>query len=249
MRFPTINYNSGMIEIGYFRRAPILMYPSFLITALFLTAYFWKAPGGSGPVLVLLGTLILFGSILLHELAHAEIGRRRGVIARSIEINFFGGMVHFMMSPRLMRDDFAITIAGPLANAALAALALIVVVLIPDAAPDPLFGGGLYVKPSAGILERIARFSLYLNAGLAVVNMLPAFPLDGGRLTYMIVAQKYDRRTATLVVGLFGTVFAIISKLLFIGTLFAGFPIWSPPPFVINWEALKKAYHGHAVAI
>lgn len=250
MKIPTLNYQSGMIDIGRFGHAPILLHPSFLIAAVLLTAYFWKAPGGTGPVLVALGGLILFGSILLHELAHAEIGRRRGVVARRVEINIFGGVVHFIVPPHRMRDDFAITIAGPLANVALAIVSLaIVAAVIPAAAPDALHVSNSYMRSPIGIIQRLAHFSLYLNAGLAIVNMLPAFPLDGGRIAYMMIAQKYDRRTATFVVGLTGTCFAVTAKLLFVGSLFAGFPIWSPPPFLPNWDALKLAWKGQTVRI
>lgn len=250
MKIPTFNGNDGTLDLGRFGRAPVVLYPSFFIAALFVTSYFWKVNNGNAPLLVAGGALILFLSILLHELAHAEVGRRYGVIAYRIEVNVLGGLVHFMNQPRRMRDDLAITIAGPLSNAALTLVALIVLALVPDAVPDPTFAGNPYiVRPPMGAIERLARFSLYLNAGLAIVNMLPAFPLDGGRLAYMVIAEKYDRRAATLVVGLLGTILAVIAKLVFLGTLLAGIPIWSPPPFLPNWDALKLAWKGQAIRI
>ena len=250
MKIPKINGNDGTIDLGRFGHASVVLYPSFFFVALFLTSYFWRVNNGNPLLLVAGGTLILFFSILLHELAHAEAGRRYGVIAYRIEVNVLGGMAHFMNQPRRMRDDFAITIAGPLSNVALALVSLAVLALIRDAAPDPALAGNPYiVRPPMGTIERLARFSLYLNAGLAIVNMLPAFPLDGGRLTYMVIADRYDRRAATLVVGLLGTIFAVIAKLLFLGTLLAGVPIWSPPPFLPNWDALKLAWKGQAIRI
>jgi Zn-dependent protease len=253
MRFPTLNFTDGMIEIGRFRKAPITLHPTFFVAAFVLTFHFWRLPGGMGPLLVICGAGALLGSILLHELAHAEVARHYGVTAHRIEVNLFGGVVHFATSPRLMRHDFAITIAGPLSNAALALLGLLLLALVRYVSPEQFMFNTTYVTyvtmPPAGLVVQIARFIFFLNAALAIANMLPAFPLDGGRLLYMLVAKRFGAHTATFVVASLGTVFGAIATTVLLVSTMAGVPIWSPPPFMINWEALQQARAGRAVRI
>ncbi|WP_424631930.1 site-2 protease family protein [Bradyrhizobium sp. SYSU BS000235] len=249
MRFPTLSFSDGTIEIGRFGKAPVVLHPTFFLAAFVLTFHFWHLPGGIGPLLVICGAGVLLGSILLHELAHAKVGRHYGVTARRIDINLFGGVVHFATSPRLMRHDFAITIAGPLSNAALALLALLVLAVVRYISPEQFsFNPADVLVPPTSIVH-IARFACFLNAALAIANMLPAFPLDGGRLLYMLVAKRYGAHTATFVVAALGTVFGAIAKFVLLVSTMAGVPIWSPPPFMINWDALQQARGGRAIRI
>jgi len=250
MRFPTLNFDDGLIEVGRFHKAPVTLHPTFFLAAFVLTFHFWRVPGGMGPFLVILGILVLLGSILLHEFAHAEVGRRYGVTARRIDINLFGGLVHFATSPRRMQHDFAITIAGPLTNAGLALSALLILALVRLVSPDQFAISTAYGHvPPAGIIVQLARFTCYLNAALAIANMLPAFPLDGGRLLYMLVAKRSGAHTATLVVAALGTVFGAIASVVLLVSTMAGIPIWSPPSLTANWNALQQARSGHAVRI
>lgn len=162
-----------------------------------------------------------------------------------------GGLVHFDWRPRRTAQDMAITVAGPLSNLLLAGLAWILLRLLSQSGPDLLVLGGNLVAPpfhAPGVAERLLRFALYLNAGLALVNMLPAFPLDGGRLMYLAVARRWDNRTSTLVVGL-RIVFAVVSALVTVGTLLAGCPVIAPPSFRPNWDAVQAARRGQSVPV
>jgi Zn-dependent protease len=249
MRFPTLNFDDGTIEIGRFRQAPVTLHPTFFLAAFVLTFHFWRLPGGIGPLLVICGAGVLLGSILLHELAHAEVGRRYGVTARRIDINLFGGVVHFATSPRLMRHDFAITIAGPLSNTALALSALLVLALVRHISPEQFTFDTAHVPVLPSGIVQIARFACFLNAALAIANMLPAFPLDGGRLLYMLVAKRFGTHTATFVVAALGTVFGALSSVVLVVSTMAGIPIWSPPSLTTNWNALQQARGGYAIRI
>lgn len=76
----------------------------------------------------------------------------------------------------------------------------------------------------------------WLNLIWAAVNLLPAFPLDGGHLFYGAIEKRGGRQRALFWTGVFGIVFAIMAKVIFIGGLLTGMVIWSPPYLSPNWE-------------
>jgi Zn-dependent protease len=244
---PKYSYADGSFAIGSFERAPIRVHAGFLLAAGVLTLPYWLMGKLSGIVLVAIGVVTVFVSVFLHELGHASVGHSHGVAARRIDLHLFGGTVEFHNRPRLMQEDFAIIIAGPLANLALAAFAYAMLMWIGAARPGTLGHGGPFA-PSAiygtGIPARALAFALYLNLGLFVVNMLPGYPLDGGKLLFMLIARRWNGRIATWVVGGFGVVLSLVSFLVLLATAISGWPIWSPPNFQENWEAIKAARGG-----
>jgi Zn-dependent protease len=100
--------------------------------------------------------------------------------------------------------------------------------------------------PQPSMIAQLLRATVYVNIGLAVVNLLPGIPLDGGKIVYLLVEQRWHSRTALLTVSSLGLFFATVNTFLLIGTIIAGFPIWAPPTFGANWEAFKAARKGRA---
>jgi len=138
------------------------------------------------------GSLLLFFSITFHELAHALVARHYGLKIRSITLFIFGGVAEMDDAPPSPRAEFWVAIAGPIASVALA-LALAMLYL-------PL-GGGM---PAGAVLVYMSA----INLMLAVFNMAPAFPLDGGRIFRAALwAWKGDLRWATRIAGTVGGVF------------------------------------------
>jgi Zn-dependent protease len=130
-----------------------------------------KLPGMEAPFYLFLGVigaLLLFLSVLLHELAHSVVARSRGIPVRGITLFIFGGVAEMSVEPRTPGDEFALTVAGPLASLTLAAL----FGLLSRA------GWGLGIESIGALAGTLA----FLNLVLAVFNMIPAFPLDGGRV-------------------------------------------------------------------
>ena len=189
-----------------------------------------------------IGLVTVFAAVMVHELAHAVAAKRCGVTAARIDLYIFGGAVAFETPPRTMWNDFAIVIAGPLSNLALAAMAYTLLIVLNGGLQDLITHGPLRsdVIFEPRITERALTFAVYLNLGLFVVNMLPAFPLDGGKLLYLLIARRWDRRTATLVVAKLGVMLAFASYILLLVTAVVGCPIWSPCARA-NLEALLAA--------
>jgi Zn-dependent protease len=236
----------GTVEVAQYQKVPIYLHPAFFVTAAILAWPFWHTLSLRGLGLAVLFIAIIFASILLHELAHLEMARRYRVRAQRIDIHMLGGLVQFWHLPHTRRQDFAITLAGPASNLAIGLVALALLAIVSRSAPDMIRIGDEFVPgPSAhGFFERLVQACAYLNLGLSVVNLIPAFPLDGGKLVHLVVEERWGPRNATLIVGGLGLVFACVSTLVLIGSAISGFPIWAPPGFNINWRAFQAARHG-----
>lgn len=126
---------------------------------------------GAGPRILLAAvlTLLFFVSLLAHELAHSVVAMTRGIPVHRITFFLFGGMAQTSTDSRSPGEEFAIAIAGPLMSFLLAALGLAVWWIGAGAGwPAVLVGGAMYVGG--------------LNLVLGTFNLLPGFPMDGGRV-------------------------------------------------------------------
>jgi len=148
------------------------------------------APGSSDSVywlVAVIGVLLLFASLLAHELAHSVVAERRGVSVDGITLWLLGGVSQLHGEAKTPRDEFDITAAGPLTSVALAfgfgAIAALVAAI----------GGPTVLVAGLGWLAAI-------NGLLAVFNLIPGAPLDGGRLLHAAVWHRSgDRARATMV--------------------------------------------------
>jgi Zn-dependent protease/predicted transcriptional regulator len=133
------------------------------------TSTLYPELSGSGAVaLGILATVLFFGSVLVHELAHAVVAQARGIRVQDITLFLFGGATRARVESRGPGDEFLIALVGPLTSGLLAALFGIIVGL----------GGDSLSRPLAGTLGYLA----WTNLLLAAFNLVPGFPLDGGRL-------------------------------------------------------------------
>jgi Zn-dependent protease/CBS domain-containing protein len=124
--------------------------------------------GGGAVALGILATVLFFGSVLVHELAHALVAQARGIRVQDITLFLFGGATRARVESRGPGDEFLIALVGPLTSGILAALFGIIAGV----------GGDSLSRPLAGTLGYLA----WTNLLLAAFNLVPGFPLDGGRL-------------------------------------------------------------------
>jgi Zn-dependent protease len=138
--------------------------------------------------------LLFFACIVLHELGHAVVARRVGIPIRGITLFLFGGVAEMEAEPPSAFAEFLMALAGPLVSAALAAV---------------FWVASLAVQTPA--LVTPLQFLAAINLGVLVFNLVPAFPLDGGRVLRSILwGALRDLRTATYWAGLCGQGFAWI---------------------------------------
>lgn len=180
---------------------------SFVLVLAFGGFLYGSGPAGwlVGSLYGMLSMLLLFASVTLHEYGHALTARRFGVGTRSILLLPIGGVANLERIPEKPSQELAIVAAGPLVNV------IIAVVLTPVAM---LLNGGNLAGvlsmnavganiQSPGLLNLVV-FLVSTNLLLAIFNLLPAFPLDGGRLLRALLAyvMPYTRATrAAVVVG------------------------------------------------
>jgi Zn-dependent protease len=157
-----------------------------------------------------IAALFLFGSILLHELMHALMAQRLRVPIAGITLFALGGVSEMRQEPPTPTAEFLIAIVGPLASLVLAGVFWLIWQGLARQGPEPSFAA-------------IALYLTGLNTVVAVFNLLPAFPLDGGRVLRAIIwAVTKNLKRATYVATRVGIVFAYILIVFGAASLFAG---------------------------
>jgi Zn-dependent protease/predicted transcriptional regulator len=158
----------------------------------------------------LAAALSFFGSVLVHELAHALVGRTRGVVIRRITLFMFGGMAQMENEPPSWHAELAMAIVGPLTSLAIGAICLWLAAAI---------GGPLDIDPDdlQAAFARLGWFPTLLawlgpvNIMLGLFNLVPGFPMDGGRVLRAILwAITGDLQRATRVAARAGQGFAFL---------------------------------------
>jgi len=159
------------------------------------------APGISTPMYWWMGaaaSLGLFASVILHELGHSLVARRYGITIRGITLFFFGGVAEMVGEPPSARSEFVVAAAGPAASLAVA-----------GAGWGAMLGATALGAP--GPLTAVIGYLALTNAILAAFNLIPAFPLDGGRiLRSLLWGWRGDLRRATRISSAVGAGFGFL---------------------------------------
>ncbi|MGD9705941.1 MAG: site-2 protease family protein [Acidimicrobiia bacterium] len=174
----------------------IRIHASFLLLVA-LVALGSTAEEGPGLASALIWLAALFACVVIHELAHSVVARRNGIPIVEIELLPIGGVSKMARSPDDPAVEFRIAAAGPIASMVLGgAFAVLALLIGVSMWPPTLYGGGF-----------LARLS-WANLLLAGFNLVPALPLDGGRVFRALLAQRTDRERATRVAAMVGRLVA-----------------------------------------
>ena len=176
----------------------------FLLLAFFAFIGYQGGGGLVGALDIIALIAMLFFSVLLHEFGHSLVAQRLGFKVRDITLLPIGGVSNMRTPPERPSEEVKITIAGPLVNVVLAPIFFGVGFAL-GADPSNL------ANPFVGGFSSVGQFFLYLgviNALLAIFNLLPAFPMDGGRVLRGLLAARLGRVRATEIASVVGQVFA-----------------------------------------
>lgn len=243
--------------VARIRGVPVYLGPSLLALVLLFT---WWLGGdfvgrptfGSSPltawVAAALTTGIFVVCIFAHEVGHAVTSLDRGVEVRSISLFMLGGVTESVGEPRSAKDEFVIVGVGPLVSLVLAALFGLLVRILPD-----------FTVP-----ELIAGYLAWLNGAMAVFNLVPGYPLDGGRLLRAVLwLVTSSRNRATRLAARVGQLFAAsllagavlsvtgvpdipIRALEVVARVFASFGLWGG---LIGIFLLQSSVQAHGAAL
>lgn len=196
----------GSLKIGAFAGISVYLHWTFaLLIGWVVMGYvasgknLWETMGGVAFVLA------LFGCVLLHEFGHALAARRYGVKTQDITLLPIGGVARLERIPEKPMQEFWVAVAGPAVNVAISAVLLAVFLVVGR------------VNPFSGVPWSHGHFLMQLmwvNLFIAAFNMLPAFPMDGGRILRSLLAIRMGRLRATSIAATIGQSMAVLLGLI-----------------------------------
>jgi Zn-dependent protease/CBS domain-containing protein len=176
----------------------------FLLLAFFAYAGYQRSESVLNALVTALVIVALFVCVVLHEFGHSLVAQRLGIETRDITILPIGGVARLQSLPERSMDEVKIAVAGPLVNVVLAPIFFGIAILLGASPLDP-----------ADILEggdSVGQLFAYLgliNVALVVFNMIPAFPMDGGRVLRGLLASRLGPVRATDIASSVGQLFAV----------------------------------------
>ena len=188
----SLSYRIGRVE-----GIDLYLHPTFLL----LLAYTFAFNGGLPAALL---TAAVFGCVLLHELGHALMARHYGIRTEDITLYPIGGVARLERMPRSAGPELLIALAGPAVNLVIAGGLFLGFELAPVGRSNVI----------GGLLAQL----MVINLGLALFNLLPIFPMDGGRVLRALLSGPLGRLRATAVSAKIGQAIAIVGGLYFLIT-------------------------------
>jgi len=189
------------IRIGRFSGIDVRMHITFLLLVGWVALVYWRqGQSVSAAVAGVAFILSVFLCVILHEFGHALAARRYGIKTRDIILLPIGGVARLEKMPTNPLHELCISIAGPAVNVVIAAALFIWLKL--SASFDPL---AVMTTTTGPFFERI----LVVNLFMIVFNMIPAFPMDGGRVLRAVLAMRSGHRRATQIAASIGQGIAV----------------------------------------
>jgi Zn-dependent protease/predicted transcriptional regulator len=199
-------------KLGEVSGISIYMHATFMILLAWVAWSYWQREHSLIMVLIGIGFILaLFGCVVLHELGHALMARKFGIPTRDITLLPIGGVARLERMPEEPKQEMLVALAGPAVNLVIAAL--LFVLLRPDL-------GVLLRQLSVSDGPSLGRL-MVVNVFLVLFNMLPAFPMDGGRVLRALLAQRIEYVRATQVAASIGQGMAFLFG--FLGLLYNPF--------------------------
>ncbi|MXQ12014.1 site-2 protease family protein [Microvirga makkahensis] len=193
------------IPVARIAGTEVRIHMTFLLFLIWIGAAQWRAGGQAAAFDGVLFIVLLFACVLAHEFGHILVARRYGIRTPEVTLWPIGGVASLERIPDKPREELAVAAAGPLVNVAIAAAIILVLDLSIDTAATTALE-----NPQAGIMARLAAANIFL----VVFNMIPAFPMDGGRVLRALLAMRMNYADATRIAARIGQGAAFLFALL-----------------------------------
>jgi Zn-dependent protease/CBS domain-containing protein len=179
----------------------VYIHGTFFLLMGFVLLSDWGRSQSLATALVTVAFLLaIFGTVVLHEFGHALTARRYGIKTRDITLLPIGGLARLERMPDVPRQELWVALAGPAVNVVIAAVGLGLSVLLTGALPR------LGIETPLTLLDRF----ITVNVFLAAFNLIPAFPMDGGRALRALLAERMDYVRATEIAASLGQGLALL---------------------------------------
>ena len=232
-------------KLGEFRGISVYMHATFLILIAFVVMSHWSAGHNSAKTLEGVGFILaIFGCVVLHEFGHALMAARFGIKTRDITLLPIGGVARMERMPDKPLQELWVALAGPAVNV------VIVIVLMAWIQFADSFAPLEQLSVTSGpFLERL----VVVNVMLVVFNMLPAFPMDGGRVLRALLATTMEYSRATQIAASIGQAMALLFALLGFFTnpflIFIALFVWIGATQEAGMATMKAALDGIPVKL
>jgi stage IV sporulation protein FB len=192
---------SWSITVARIAGSEIRIHLTFLIFLAWIAFAAYASGGRDAAIATVAFIVAVFACVLLHELGHAIAARRYGIATPDITLLPIGGLARLSRIPEKPSEEIVIAVAGPLVNVAIA-LALILFL----GARIDLSSFMAIENPEPGFATRLAAVNIFL----VLFNLIPAFPMDGGRVLRALLAFRLGRRRATQIAARIGQALAFL---------------------------------------
>lgn len=200
-------FDSGTVQVVKVAGIPVRLHWSFILIFLWVGYTAWREDrSATGFIFMQFFVLILFVCVLLHEFGHALMAKRYGHVTRDIVLTPIGGIARLESFSEQPKQEFWIALAGPLVNVVIALIVL--TFLYMSGYRDVLH---LQYRPgNESFFYDFLPLVMVSNFLLAAFNLLPAFPMDGGRILRALLSLRWSRWKATLIAARLGQFFALV---------------------------------------
>src|SRR5262245_56758073 len=195
-------------RIGRIAGIDVYVHPTFLLLLLWVAlAHFFAHRDLAEALYGLAFVLTLFGIVVLHELGHALTARRYGIRTRDITLLPIGGVARLERIPEDPWQELVVALAGPAVNVVMAAAIYLGLVLAQGLSLSPVDAA---LRVGGGFVQQL----FWVNVSLVVFNLVPAFPMDGGRVLRAVLAMRLDYVRATQIAASIGQGIALLFGIL-----------------------------------
>ncbi|MCB9136555.1 MAG: site-2 protease family protein [Anaerolineales bacterium] len=230
-------------KLGRFAGIDVYIHATFLLLLGFYGVRYWANGGMSAMIEGIIFILVLFGCVVLHEYGHALMARVYGIPTRDITLYPIGGVARLERMPEKPRQEFWVALAGPAVNIAIATILGLWLWFTNTFVPFSTLG-----LTTGSFLERL----MLVNISLVVFNLIPAFPMDGGRVLRALLATRLDYVRATKWAATLGQGLAFLFGFVGLFTaptlIFIAFFIWIAAGQEAGMVQMKAALTGVPVS-
>jgi Zn-dependent protease/predicted transcriptional regulator len=190
------------LKVGRFAGIDVFLHTTFFLMIFWIGITYWIQENSVAAVISGVGFILaLFGSVVLHEYGHALTARKFGVKTKNITLYPIGGVASLERIPEKPRQELLVALAGPAVNVVIAAVLFLWLVV--TSSLDFSSGFGMASGP---FIQRL----MFTNLALVGFNLIPAFPMDGGRVLRALLALRLEYTLATQIAASVGQGLAFI---------------------------------------